>query len=161
MGDTQENWITPLSGPNHYLQYHLQIKTQENGGLWEGSQFIRQSTGNPGRGWHANFSQLLSPLIRVSEGLVILPLLVHRERPFLNGGFSSINKCQVPYESITSTQFSRLLLYLLFLKNNQTKISLLPKKHIWGVKFCSPSIPNHILSYLFYFHVLVYHLHWK
>ena len=162
MEDTQENWITPLSGPNHYLKYHLQIKTQENGGLWEGSQFIRQSAGNPGHGWHANFSWLLSPLIRVSEGLVILPLLVRRERyPSWMEIVLLLINVKFSYESVSSTQFSRLLLYLVFLKNNQTKITLLPKKHIWGVKFCSPSIPHHILSYLFYFHVWAYHLNWK
>ena len=93
-----------------------------------------------------------SPLIRFSCDLESsFPSWYREVDIFTKGDFL--------YENVMYALLPVLLLYLLFLKNNQTKISLLPKKHIWGVKFCSPSIPNHILSYLFYFHVLVYHLH--
>lgn len=30
MGETQENWVTHLNGPNPHLKYHLQLKTKEN-----------------------------------------------------------------------------------------------------------------------------------
>lgn len=48
----------------------------------------------------------------------------------------------VPYKKVTSTQFSELLLYLLFLENNQLSIIHMPKKHILGGKFCFPSAEN-------------------
>ena len=41
--------------------------------------------------------------------------------------------------NVISILLSELLLCLLFLKNKQSKIILMPKRHIWGGKFCSPS----------------------
>lgn len=29
---TSENWVTPWNGPPHHLQYHLQLKAEENVG---------------------------------------------------------------------------------------------------------------------------------
>lgn len=44
---------------------------------------------------------------------------------------------RVYYKRITSTQFSELFFCVLFIKNNQPEILLMPKRPIWGGKFCS------------------------
>ena len=60
----------------------------------------------------------------------------HREEGTLtNGDFSY--KCKFPYKWVTSTRFSELSLCLLFLKINEPRIILIPKRHIfrWQILF--------------------------
>lgn len=70
------------------------------------------------------FKSWLSSLIRVSswyrEGYTHLQMEI------------SLININVSYKRIKSTQFSELLLCLLFLKNNQLKIINMPKRRIWG-----------------------------
>ena len=44
----------------------------------------------------------------------------------------SLINVNASYEKVTSTGFPKLLLSLLFLKNNKLKIIHMPKEHIWG-----------------------------
>ena len=44
----------------------------------------------------------------------------------------SLIKVNVSYEKVTSTAFPKILLSLLFLKNNKLKIIHMPEEHILG-----------------------------
>lgn len=70
---------------------------------------------------------LPSILLRVSREVVILP---ERETSSQMGIY--LINVNVSYKRVTSTWFSEFLLCLLLLKNNQSKILLLPKRHFGG-----------------------------
>ena len=75
---------------------------------------------------------LPSILLRVSREVVILP---ERETSSQMGIY--LINVNVSYKRVTSTWFSELLLCLLFLKNNQLKVILMPETH-FGVTDSAP-----------------------
>lgn len=98
------------------------------------------------------FKSLPSPLIRVSRDLEHQTLSRRerggeREREKGDGGGReralqmeiSLRNVNIPYKRVASTHFSELLLCLLFLKNNQRKIILMPKGIFWADEVCPPS----------------------
>lgn len=88
------------------------------------------------------FKSLSSPLRRVCRDLESSSFFSGRER----GGGHHYNFPYIvngSYKRVTAMQVSKLLLCLLFLKNNQCKIIVMPKSD----KFCSPSTQIFYVDY--------------
>lgn len=80
---------------------------------------------------------LPAALIRVSRNSAFFTW--YREGDPLQMEILVIN-VNVSYRKVTSAWFSELLPCLLFLKNHQPKITLMPKRCIWSGIFCSYSV---------------------
>lgn len=115
LGDP-EKLSNPTKCPSHHFKYLLQLKTKEDGeGLWKS---IRKSIIKQEYDCYANLNCLPSPEVGVSKDLVI-HLWGQRKTP-LQMEISLVN-VNLFYKRENSIRFSELLLWALFLKNNQVK----------------------------------------
>ena len=123
--------------------------------MWD-AMLGRQSSVN--RVWWCRFKSVAFSTDNSSWRFSHCPLLL-REGDTLQMEISlrDVNVC---FRRVTSTWFSEILLCLVFIKSNQPKIILMPKRHVLSDKFYSPSpqrlwhtgfpsqpvSPNHCLS---------------